>query len=205
MNIDESSRLPRKLFCLPIIHSQADLGVLGESIKRQKVLKLGQQEMERQVHFIDQRWNEIANAIHRWEAAGEIRHAQTRLYQDGLPICDWEEKIVREMAAAGSRNHQLLLCLHERGAILMGTESPQLLMEEYQLAKEAMQTNNSSLLQNGHSILQRRDQFIAARINDTLQPGETGILFIGLLHKIEPHLEADIDLSYPIHPPLSVK
>ncbi len=203
MRNSDSQNLPRLLFCLPIIHTQADLGAMGASIKRAKVQKLGQQEWERQVHFIDQRWNEIAQVLQGWQERNEIVHARTRLYQDGLPVCEWEEKIVREMASAGSRNHQLLLQLHEGGAMLMGTESPQLLLEEYQLVKESLQSGNQLLLEKSQTILQRRDQFIATRINDTLQPGETGILFLGLLHSVEPYLAADIQVSYPIHQPLS--
>ena len=55
------------------------------------------------------------------------------------------------------------------------------------------------------TLLQKRDQFIAARINHTLGAGETGILFIGLLHSIERHLAKDINVIYPVPDPLAVR
>jgi len=41
-------------------------------------------------------------------------------------------------------------------------------------------------------LLQRRDQFVAERINQTLKEGETGILFMGAHHKVLNFLPADI-------------
>ena len=71
----------------------------------------------------------------------------------------------------------------------MGTESGDLLVQEYQLAKQSLTPARSSRAAGvaatrrtfGDALLQRRDQFIAQRINDTLKPGETGILFLGIL------------------------
>ncbi len=45
-------------------------------------------------------------------------------------------EIVSELSASGSRNHRLLMHLMDKGAMIMGTESPELLMEEYELAKK---------------------------------------------------------------------
>jgi hypothetical protein len=43
------------------------------------------------------------------------------------------------------------------------------------------------------SLLAKRDTFIAARIDETLQAGQTGILFIGALHEVR--VAADIRLE----------
>ncbi len=47
-------------------------------------------------------------------------------------------------------------------------------------------------------LLQRRDQFIGQRINDTLKSGETGILFLGMLHSLERYLKQDVKVIYPL-------
>jgi hypothetical protein len=52
------------------------------------------------------------------------------------------------------------------------------------------------------SLLDRRDRFIAARINATLEPEEAGIVFIGALHAIAPHLNSDIQVIYPLYRPM---
>jgi hypothetical protein len=41
-------------------------------------------------------------------------------------------------------------------------------------------------------LLKKRDRFIARRINSTLRPGETGILFLGMLHSLAALLDEDI-------------
>ena len=129
-----------------------------------------------------------------------------RVYQDGLPVCGHEQEIVKELAESGSRNHRLLLSLQSRGAVLMGTESPELLVEEYQLAKAALAAGRASPAKMRRdrphdTLLARRDSFIANRINSTLGAGETGILFMGMLHEVTRSLEPDIQVVYPLGGP----
>jgi hypothetical protein len=129
-----------------------------------------------------------------------------RLYQDGLPVCGHERAIVSELAGAGSRNHRLLLELETRGATLMGTESPELLVEEYQLATAAFAPAaavRKNLLQQKlrDTLLEKRDRFIADRINRTLNTGESGILFLGMLHEAAKYLDPDINVVTPLGMP----
>jgi pheromone shutdown protein TraB len=49
------------------------------------------------------------------------------------------------------------------------------------------------------ALLQRRDQFMAQRIHETLKSGETGILFLGMLHSLERYLNPDVKVIYPLH------
>jgi hypothetical protein len=120
-----------------------------------------------------------------------------------LPVCGHEREIVSELAGAGSRNHRLLLALAERGAALMGTESPELLVEEYQLASAAF-ASGASLKREVRqrelrdSLLEKRDRYIAQRINSTLGAGESGILFLGMLHQAAKYLDSGIDVVYPL-------
>ena len=107
------------------------------------------------------------------------------VYNDGLPICGeaLELKIVKELVAQGSKNHILVHKLIQRGAKLVGTESPELLLNELNLARGSLSDN---------SLVDLRDKFIGNRINETLLEGKFGIIFIGLLHDISRYLAKDI-------------
>ena len=192
----------RALICGPIIHTQADMGALNEPIQRLKVKKLGKRIWERNLELVNNFWTEIEQATENLA----LPYERVRLYQDGLPVCGRESEIVGDLAKAGSRNHQLLLTLTRKGAVLMGTESAELLVEEYQLAKQvlaeemsggsARQAAQGKTLQD--SLLKRRDQFIGRRISQTLLPGETGLLFVGMLHAVEAWLDKDIQVLRPV-------
>jgi pheromone shutdown protein TraB len=45
-----------------------------------------------------------------------------------------------------------------------------------------------------NSLLDSRDEFIAKRIDETLNQGETGIIFIGAYHNIKKRLPQDIQI-----------
>src|SRR5271157_2676003 len=192
----------RVLICVPIIHTQADMGALNEPIQRLKVKKLGKRIWERNLELVNNFWTEIEQATENLA----LPYEQVRVYQDGLPVCGRESEIVTDLAQAGSRNHQLLLKLKQKGAVLMGTESAELLVEEYQLAKQilaeemsrgsARQAAEGKTLQD--SLLKRRVQFIGRRISQTLLTGETGLLFVGMLHSVEPWLDKDIQVLHPV-------
>ena len=49
------------------------------------------------------------------------------------------------------------------------------------------------------SILQKRDLYIGQRIDKTLREGETGLLFIGITHKVNEKLSKDIGIDYLIY------
>jgi len=40
---------------------------------------------------------------------------------------------------------------------------------------------------------------MAQHINETLKNGETGILFLGMLHSLERYLHPDVKVVYPLH------
>jgi hypothetical protein len=186
----------------PIVHTQADMGALKESVARATLEKAGRAGLARKTAAIDQIWTEIEAAIDDLALSFD----RVRLYQDGLPVCGREAEIVTELALAGSRNHQLLLRLMAQGAELMGTEEGGLLVQEYQLARQSLTTRppraagvaaqRQALSQ---ALLQRRDHCIAQRINETMKSGETGILFLGMLHALEGYLHPDVQVIYPLH------
>lgn len=195
----------RTLIYIPIIHSQVDMGALSEPIRRAALQKLGEKGWKRKANLIDTMWAEIEKVMDGLTLSFE----KVRLYQDGLPVCGREAEIVTELAKAGSRNHRLLLRLMERGATIMGTESSELIVEEYELVKQTL-ARGDTLKAAGvaprkkalsDSLLKRRDRYIADRINGTLLPGETGILFLGMLHSLGNWLDKDIRVMYPITRP----
>ena len=83
----------------------------------------------------------------------------------------------------------------------MGTESPEFLLEEYALMKRVYQPKLGQVPpspQLAQSLLDRRDEFIARRIEETLYDEEIGLLFLGLNHRIEGRLPKDISLIQPL-------
>jgi hypothetical protein len=194
----------RRLIHIPIIHSRAEMGSLSPTIQAITVQKLGAKGWERNVSLIDGIWTQIEQAIDRCA----LPYEKVRLYQDGLPVCGRELEIVSELAKAGSRNHQLLLRLQGRGATLMGTESAELLVQEYNLIKQSLPVNDPATAvrrvarrqASGRSLLKRRDRAIAERISQTLCQGEIGLLFLGMLHSLERWLAPDIQVTRPLYP-----
>ena len=186
----------RTLIVIPIIHTEQDMGSLVEQIKEEYVTRYGREKWTEHLKSIDEVWSGIRRMI----AALELPYASVRLYQDGLPHCGKEADIVKEVAARGSKNHQLLVELMEQGARLMGTEDPHLLLQEYQFLQGALgggeQGHENQREDQSRRLLAERDRFIAGRINTTLSAGEIGLLFLGLAHSVEPLLDADILVRY---------
>jgi len=188
---------------IPIIHTLADMGTLGASIQKVKRKALGRRNLAHTTAAVEKMWGEIERTVRNLS----VRPGSVRVYQDGLPVCGHEQEIVADLAEAGSRNHRLLLSLRARGAVLMGTESPELLVQEYQLASAALAAGRVSPAKMCRdrlrdTLLERRDRYIADRINRTLGAGETGILFLGMLHEVTRCLEPDIQVAYPLGGPL---
>jgi len=195
--------MPRKLIYFPIVHNQADMGALSELVKKASLRKVGRQSWKRKLDLIEKFWDEIEQAI----GDLSLKFDRVRIYQDGLPVSCKEADIVRDLARSGSRNHALLLRLMDRGARLTGTESLELLLEEYEMVKRGLESRDLSGKvahgsSAGNSLLQRRDKFIAKRIDETLAPGEVGVVFLGMLHRLEQWLADDIQVIYPLYRPV---
>jgi len=203
MNSDNHIEIQKRtLIYIPIIHDQADMGNLRESVRQAALRKLGEKTWRRKVKLVDQIWTESEMIIDNLRLSFDA----VRLYQDGLPVCGREIDIVTDLAKAGSRNHRLLLRLMEKGATVMGTESAELLVEEYELFRSILNSRDSKKTPKidecrkalSESLLERRDRYVADRINSTLREGETGILFLGLLHNLEKRFDKDIKLIFPM-------
>jgi hypothetical protein len=92
----------------------------------------------------------------------------------------------------------------------MGTESPELLLEEYRLSRELAElgepTQVTLLVQKQRKIrnklLYERDRYIGNLISSTLNGGETGILFMGIMHSPQRFIPDDIEIEYPFFSPI---
>jgi len=195
----------RNLIYIPIIHTQADMGALAESFRAVAIAKIGRERWKSNVAATEQFWAGIRQEILKWD----LPFLHVRLYQDGLPVCGREADIVADLAKSGSPNHQLLVQLMGRGATLMGTESPDLLIEEYNLVQRVLAERSSKEAARikeqqrtlSQRLLLRRDQFVSRRVNETLGVAETGVLFLGMLHSPMQWFAGDIQVSYPIGRP----
>jgi len=188
----------RVLYHIPIVHTLDDFGSLKDTVVRVSLQRSGRTALKRKSQAIGEFWRRIEQYVEALPLSWE----RVRIYQDALPVSGRELQIVTDLAAGGSRNHQLVMRLAERGATVMGTESPELLLAEHEIARKSLESGAQgaqSTRNRGEadSILKKRDQFIADRINRTLAPGETGILFLGMLHAVGPLLDHDIAIIRP--------
>lgn len=186
----------RQLIYVPVIHSPADMGTMGEELEAACIERLGRRHWEDYLALLDQFWQSVRAGLDRLR----LDYGRVDLYQDGLPLCGRELEIVKDASARGSENHRLLLDLMARGATLMGTEDPNLLLAEYRNVQTALASQLSDDASAGRidqaaecrEMLAKRDAYIGRRIGETLQPGRTAILFLGIMHDVESHLPQDI-------------
>ena len=197
------------------------MGSMYGTLKDEYIKRYGLQKWEEHNRIIEDFWGGIRNKVFDLD----LDYPYTRLYQDGLPVCGKEMDLVQELVKMGSKNHQILMELIQLGAKLEGTEDPKLLLEEYAYLKNALadldkpEVNpvrkdgaltppSMARLSNrvkrryqrlAKSILQKRDSYIAQRIDETLREGETGLLFIGITHRVNEKLPEDIKTDYLIY------
>ena len=193
-----SSVKARQLIWVPIIHTSADLGSLQSAVRRIHEQRAGASVWQERVRQIGQLWRSIRTSLMQLE----LDWSNVLLYQDGLPVCGKEDRIVQDLARTGSANHRLLVELMARGARLVGTESPDLLIEEYELNRQLLldrstgaQGLEAEVQALSRDLLDRRDAFVARRIDETLAPGQIGCLFLGLMHSLEGRLPAEISVT----------
>jgi len=181
----------RQLISIPMVHTPTDLGSQREAVRQAYIARYGVQGWRQHLEVVAQLWHRIRQRV----LALPVDCTTVRLYQDGLPRCGHELAIVETLAAAGSSNHQLLLELVNRGAILMGTEDPALLLQERDRLlqqRPAQPTPVAGEHPLYDALIAQRDADIASRIASTLTEGELGLLFIGALHRVAQRLPEDI-------------
>ncbi len=193
----------RRLIYIPILHTQHDMGSLSAQAKKVYTEKLGKKLWQHHVRAIDEMWKGIKGRLARLK----LPYPKTVIYQDGLPVCGKEKAIIQTLAEQGSPNHQIVQWLMTRGAKVVGTEDPQLLIQEYNFVKQILAAHSNGQRKAwvkryekaAPALLKKRDSFIRERIDKTLLRGGIGLLFVGLLHRVDELLPPDIQVSYLIY------
>ena len=188
----------RTLIYVPVIHTSADLGSLAKDVTKRGIMDIGEDVWEKHKAAVEKFWDVISDYF------GSIDVSGKKIYQDGM-IADGEvgQRIVEEGAKSGSRNYELVARLLKRGAILVKTEDFKLVKEErdrlvaltrgQSIAHKLIAFIKYKLVKD--RLLDKRDKFIAKRIDESLRQDETGIIFIGAYHNIKKMLPGSIRVS----------
>jgi len=188
----------RELIYVPVIHMSADLGSVAKHLDNRGVANLGEQFWRKHTETISGFWDSVANYF------SGLPVENAKIYQDALVIGgDVGLRIIEEGAKAGSKNYELIADLVKGSAILVRTEDLTLVREERDRIVKL--TNASTLTEKliaylkyrltRNKLLKKRDNYIAKRIDETLNHDETGIIFMGAYHDIVPKLAKDIEVT----------
>ena len=185
----------RRLIYVPIIHTDSDMGSLASALEQGTATLCGEERWERHK----------ATASHFWQMMSDyletLNAKNLKVYQDGfVSDGDLGKKIIEEGVRTGSKNYEIILNLLNRGAEIVSTEDMALLQEEYRYIRQIMKAKTSSQRRLTHKeyesrksqLTVERDRFIAGTINETLDDGEVGLLFIGAYHDVVPHFAEDV-------------
>lgn len=190
----------RRLIYVPMLHAQADAertaGVVLKTRKTPAELRLAKEQAAAAAM-----WQGIAAKL----TGLNLVWNQVRIYQDGTPVCGNEAALAARLAKSGNPNFSFILELLQKGAILEGTEDMDLLIQEYDLLNGLLRTVtdpkalHAEYQKASRELLVVRDQFIFNRITATLQEGETAVVFMGVMHRLDKLLEKDFLVSYVIY------
>ncbi|MFZ2602828.1 MAG: hypothetical protein WAX79_02365 [Candidatus Omnitrophota bacterium] len=185
----------RTLIYAPVIHTSADLGSLAQDVTKRGIADLGENIWKEHIKTVERFWDVVSNYF------DSIDVSAMKVYQDGM-VADGEvgEIIVEQGVKQGSRNYELVAMLLKRGAVLVKTEDFKLVKEE--LDRLVALTRGQSIVHKliafikyklvKDRLLDKRDKFIAKRIDESLCHDETGIIFIGAYHNIKKRLPVSI-------------
>jgi pheromone shutdown protein TraB len=188
----------RTLIYIPVIHTSADLGSIAKEVAKRGIRDLGQELWEKHRKTVEGFWDVVSDYF------DSIDVKDMKIYQDGMVAEDEVgKKIAEDTAKAGSKNYQLILKLLDRGAVLVKTEDFKLVKKEYDrllaitqaksITKKIIAFIKYKLVKV--ILLNRRDNFIANRIEQTLKADEKAILFIGAFHNIKKRLPKNIQIK----------
>jgi hypothetical protein len=193
----------RKLVYVPILHAREDSGQAASVLQGNEKIGMKDKEFNANHSAVGEMWAGITAKIEELH----LPWNKTRIYQDGLPVSGKELEIVTRLTDNGSWNHLLILNLLKKGAKLEGTENMDFIMREYDLLNILLMKNSGSEQSvamteyqvKSRELLQMRDEFILNRVKSTLQEGELGIVFMGVMHRLDKMLEKDFLISYVIY------
>lgn len=175
----------------------ADLGSIANHVDKRGIAVFGEEFWKKHRETISGFWDSIVKYFSNLEVN------DFKIYQDGM-VADAEvgQKIVEEGVKSGSKNYEIIDDLLKKGAVLVKTEDFALVKEERDRIVKITQaaTTTQKLIAYlkyklaKNRLLKKRDNYIAKRIDETLDYGETGILFLGAYHDIIPKLAKNIQV-----------
>jgi hypothetical protein len=188
----------KELYFVPILHMGADMGSMASALDETAKAEFGQEVWQRHKGTVSSFWDSIGQYFDAMNVKG------FKIYQDGMVANGADGlRIIREGISQGSKNFEIIGKLLERGAVLVKTEDLVQMKQEYTyIAKIAHSKSPKEKevwalrykLAQGR-LLKQRDDFIAAGIAETLEKGETGILFIGAYHDVLSRVPEDVQVS----------
>jgi len=192
----------RRLIYVPIIHMSADMGSVAKQADKRGIAGFGEEFWKRHRETISGFWDVISDYFD-YIYMDVCNRKKMKIYQDGM-IAEREvgQRIIEEGIKSGSKNYELVLRLLKRGAILIKIEDFKLVKEELDRLLAITKTKSTSkklfafikyrLIKN--RLLNKRDEFISRRIDETLNQDGAGVLFLGAYHNIKKRLPKDIQI-----------
>jgi hypothetical protein len=185
----------KTLILVPVVHMSSDMGSLAKDLDRRGIADLGEELWKEHIKTVETYWDELSHYF------DTMHVSDMKIYQDGM-IAEGEvgQMIVQEGVKSGSKNYELVSELLKRGGFLVKTEDYKLVKKERDrliaitqaksLTKKLIAFMKYKVTKN--SLLNKRDEFIARRVDETLNQDETGIIFIGAYHNIKGRLSKDV-------------
>ena len=189
----------RKLFYIPIVHNQADLGSSVSQLSSEGEEKYGKDAWQNHIKSVDISWNNLEFEIYK--QIGGIPFDKIKIYQDGLPIIgEIGIKIIKDASDKGSINYKIIDNLISKGANIELAENKDLLIKEYNLITDIIKSDTIDSKLKAYAMYQAmseqllldRDKYISNQINLTLN--DVGIAFFGAAHFIIDKLDSDIEV-----------
>ncbi len=177
----------KKLYIIPIIHADVDMGTQASILKKAYIKKFGLAGWKQHVTSVRHFWKLVGDKIARLH----LDPKSLVIYQDGLPMDMNPSEMIEDMVSRGSPNYDLIRSLVDKGAVLQSTEDPSLLKLEYDRIKSGKEISP----EENEKLLNQRDKFIGETIVRSLPENKTGLLFIGAKHKVVDYLIESIQVK----------
>lgn len=195
------SDMVKKLLIIPIIHSEKEMGSLKSDISEIIDRKFGKEKRDQHRKDVALFWENLRTIVN--DILDCVDAPAIKIYQDGIPIGgEIGVKLIAMGAKDGIPNHQIVVSMIERGAVLEKTENPALLKEEFEIVKAIVNAKtdpereslSEKYKKRLYELTIERDRYIAERIGESLKDGMYGILFIGATHDVVHHISPDIEV-----------
>lgn len=170
----------RILYMVPVMHTLHEMDTVAEMVLR----KMGSSE-EEYIKAVRKFWDGVERFLQRESLYNPETASKLHIFLDGMPITEKQAIILRvivEIAQEDSPMCRIAKALHEQGAHIHGVEDPAIanaLLEGLMPEGEGREVDTSVIWET----LAGRDQGIIKHIDATVPDDETGLLFIGMVHK----------------------